>query len=53
MNDSGTGANPRSGGNLTVDQFMATTVVEKSDLYTKDKATYDALWAEAKNKRRI
>lgn len=49
----GGGKDPGRNRNVTVDQFVAMTVLEKSELYTSNKALYETLFAEAKAKRRI
>lgn len=53
VDDSRSGKMGNGTGAVTVEQFVAMTITEKSDLYTKNKALYDSLFAEAKNKRRI
>lgn len=45
--------NPNGGGSVTLDQFVAMSITEKSLLYGRNKALYDQLMAEAKSKRRI
>lgn len=45
--------NPKGGGKTTVDQFVRMSVTEKSELFTKNRALYDELFAQAKEKRRL
>jgi hypothetical protein len=40
-------------GKITLDDFVNMTMVQKSELYRKDKDTYEKLVAQAKQKRRL
>lgn len=44
---------PGKKSDITLDQFARMTVTEKSDLYVKNRALYDQLLKEAKEKRRL
>lgn len=44
---------PNSSKGVTLDEFINMGVMAKSELYRKDKATYDRLFAEAKSKGQI
>ena len=52
VDDSGAG-NPDKKGNATLDQFVNMSITEKSDLFVKNRALYDQLFAQAKEKRRL
>lgn len=51
----GKGTPPAPGGNsdMTVEKFARMTVVEKSELFLKNRPVYDAMFAEAKEKKRL
>lgn len=44
---------PDASGKVSLDAFLKMSITEKSQLYTKDQATYNALMAEARGKKAI